>query len=390
MATSTCSPSQASWKNGIEDLVKNSCGRCHGPVPDFGAPFPLTDYAELVKGPAGTRKLDRALARLLAGTMPPDNRLSAEDRNRLAQWASCGQQKTEPGHGLQASQPLFQTAASPAPHWQSYDFRATRFHVSVETKDLYQCFYFRVPFNSDRFIRRIEPLIGTSRVIHHILLIRDQGEDLAPRNCRKMSVLDAKDSLILYDWNPGSTPIQFPEHSGFRLRPTDRMVLQIHYNNGAGLKDIYDSSGIRIYHDAPQPKEYAMIWPGLRKLFLPPHQQTQLSTECTVQERFEILAGVPHMHTLGQTLVQEVTRRDGTRQELIRVSGWNFDYQPYYSMPYTLEPGDRLRTSCTWNNSGDRPIRYGASTEDEMCFNFLFVSPPDTHHSFCREINDED
>ncbi|HEY9839947.1 MAG TPA: hypothetical protein V6D23_05815, partial [Candidatus Obscuribacterales bacterium] len=26
LATSTCSPSQASWKNGIEDLVKNSCG----------------------------------------------------------------------------------------------------------------------------------------------------------------------------------------------------------------------------------------------------------------------------------------------------------------------------------------------------------------------------
>ena len=42
-----------------------------------------------------------------------------------------------------------------------------------------------------------------------------------------------------------------------------------------------------------------------------------------------------------------------------------------------VEPGDVLRTTCTYDNDGDVAVTVGEGTGDEMCFNFALVYPID-------------
>jgi hypothetical protein len=65
----------------------------------------------------------------------------------------------------------------------------------------------------------------------------------------------------------------------------------------------------------------------------------------------------------------DVVHADGSEQCLLNIPKWNFAWQGSYNLakPVRLVPGDAVRVTCTWNNTTDRTIRYGNTSEDEMC-----------------------
>lgn len=56
---------------------------------------------------------------------------------------------------------------------------------------------------------------------------------------------------------------------------------------------------------------------------------------------------------------------------------WKFDFnaQVSYPTPLTLRPGDRLVTTCTYQNPRDVTVTTGTASESEMCFNFVTAYP---------------
>ena len=66
-----CEPDLTTWETDIAPIVERHCGTCHGESPDFGAPNALVDHAMLLAGEEGARGVDRIVARLADGTMPP-------------------------------------------------------------------------------------------------------------------------------------------------------------------------------------------------------------------------------------------------------------------------------------------------------------------------------
>ena len=64
---------------------------------------------------------------------------------------------------------------------------------------------------------------------------------------------------------------------------------------------------------------------------------------------------------------------------LVSVDPWDFDNQTSYrhEPPVQINPGDTLRTRCTYDNPTDSIVTFGERTEDEMCFNFALVYPID-------------
>ncbi|MEO1273788.1 MAG: hypothetical protein AAFX99_37405, partial [Myxococcota bacterium] len=85
---------------------------------------------------------------------------------------------------------------------------------------------------------------------------------------------------------------------------------------------------------------------------------------------------MPHMHEIGDAFEQLIRRSDGSEEELINLTGWAFELQLYYDTPTMLEPGDQLITRCTYDNPYDFTVTAGDGTGDEMCFNFMYVTPP--------------
>jgi hypothetical protein len=186
---------------------------------------------------------------------------------------------------------------------------------------------------------------------------------------------------LIYGWAPGQNAIQFPK-GGLRVEPDDQFVLQIHYNNGAGVENVEDSSGVRVYHTGSADREIVMADLGPQGFVIPPKQRFRAEHTCEVKETIDVVASFPHMHEIGSEFHQNILRRDGSTESLIDLTGWSFEAQLTYRTPVTLRPGDRLKTSCVWENPRDEAVTFGVRTKDEMCYNFMYVTPPDD--DFCR------
>ena len=371
----SCIPDEAQWEDVVRPMVETHCGLCHADAPDYGAPMSLLSHASLVEGTNGERLVDRLVARVADGTMPPAGQplLPHPVFDTIIQWASCGEEHPDYAEGLMASAPVFQAPSVPTEDLPHFDVTANDFPVATDAIDLYQCFTVEVPLEEERFIRRMEIILDKSKVLHHIIILQDKesNQELGTEPCLGMP----SGSNYLYAWAPGTGPIELPD-GGIRLTPGEQLVLQIHYNNGAGIPDLVDKSGIRIYHGPTDGKEYGMFAPGPLAFQIPAGEEATITGDCTVPQDFEVLAGLPHMHEVGDSFLQTVQRLDGTLEEVIALSGWSFEMQLFYDTPLTLNAGDTLTTSCTYKNPHDYAVTSGEGTSDEMCFNFMYVTPP--------------
>lgn len=371
-----CVPSKAVWDRLTKGLFDKYCNKCHGETPNFGAPYSLVDYDDMIKGTPGSRKIDRVIARMANKTMPPAGSPLPKhtDLDTMTEWASCG--LTHPDHsvGLSSSRDIFQAPDTPSSDWKSFDILAPKYEVGEKTLDLYQCFVVAAPIDQDRFIKRIETVIDESRVLHHIVLLLDKDGVYKDGDSFRCTGLPGS-ADYLYAWAPGANAIQFPD-GGLRIKKGQRFVLQIHYNNGAGVKDVKDASGIRIHHAAPGGTEWGMISPGPISFSVGAGETKEVAGTCNIGSEMKVLAGMPHMHEIGTEFKQEIIRKDGKKEELIKLTGWSFESQFFYSHPITLQEGDSIKTTCTFKNASSSTVRSGSATKDEMCFNFMYVSPP--------------
>jgi hypothetical protein len=380
-----CVPSKAVYDDHAGKLIADHCGGCHGGQPVYGAPSTLTGgYDSLIAGAVGQRPVDRIAKALAERQMPPVGTPPVPHQflDTLTEWASCGMMHPDHSKGLVVDKPVFGAPEQPPADAQSFDLRADKFAVGEKTLDLYQCFTFEVPVEGDRFIRRIEAVIDRKEVVHHVVLLKDPAKSfpLGRKGCKTMP----KDSLYLFAWAPGGGAVQFPQ-GGMRVQKGERYVLQVHYNNGAGLKDVADESGVRLWHGPAEGTEYGMIAPGPMVFEVPAKSTLSASGQCVMQEKVHLIAGMPHMHNLGTQFKAAVVKPDGTRKSVIELSGWSFEMQPFYLLDTWLEPGDRLETTCTWKNPGTEAVQMGEDTSDEMCFLFSFVSPA-PKKAYCNDF----
>jgi hypothetical protein len=161
------------------------------------------------------------------------------------------------------------------------------------------------------------------------------------------------------------------------MRPGERYVLQMHYNNGQGLENVRDNSGVRLLHGPAQGTEYGMIAIGPVGFQIPARAMGSAASACTFQQPTQLFAGGPHMHVIGSAFSQRILRTGGAMEPLIDLENWDFNLQFTYDLGGTLlQPGDRIETRCTWNNPNARAVTSGPGTNDEMCFNFAYVTPP--------------
>ena len=371
----TCVPSETQWERVIKPMVVDHCSSCHGEIPDYGAPYGLLDYGALVAGDAPGRAVDQIALRMGELTMPPPSRAQPPHgvSDTLAEWASCGAVHPDHSKLIEASADVLGAPDDPPADAEAFNLTALDYAVGPDVLDLYQCFVFEAPIDAPRFARRFDMVVGESRVLHHLVLYRDNDKTGPATDHTCYSV--GADFDFLYAWAPGQDSFQFPE-GGLRIEPGDRFVVQVHYNNGAAIDGVRDNSGVRVWHSPPQGTEYGMFAPGPLNFSVAPGERKEVVGDCEVRAPVTLLGGFPHMHGIGRGFRQEILRADGSVTPLIELTGWSFESQLIYDTPATLQVGDTLRTTCVFDNPHDEPVRAGPRTSDEMCFNFLYATPP--------------
>ena len=132
-----------------------------------------------------------------------------------------------------------------------------------------------------------------------------------------------------------------------------------------------------------------MIAIGPTDFAIRPRMRQTTTSRCTVREESRLFVGMPHMHLLGTAFHQSIERAESsTREGIIDLAGWSFETQLFYDLETALHPGDVITTRCTFENTTSDTVTSGEDTNDEMCFDFAYVTPPPTDR-YCDEGDDD-
>jgi len=245
----------------------------------------------------------------------------------------------------------------------------------------YYCVYATVP--RDMYVKAFRPLIPLGT--HHTVVTRYTGSQ--PDGTVRCDVGTNGQSMI-YGSGVGSPDFEFPAGVGLHLTAGTRLLANLHLYNasdnplsGRSGALIQEGTAAEIQHEA----EIVLAGPTLT-LNVPTGVSTQQGT-CAISnvtsEPITVFALSQHMHKLGKNLRSVVTR--GAEQIMLQDIPYNFENQTFQLKSPTVElrPGDTLTTYCTYDNTTGAAVRFGESSDDEMCFTDLFYYPAQGANFVC-------
>jgi hypothetical protein len=398
----------------VQEVLHEACGGCHGSTPRWGAPMALVTWEDTQQ--AAMSDPERTVHELMkerlndaSDPMPPaaHDQMTAEEKALLNAWLDGGAPAATEGEAcdpaLDAGVPDGGAPDGGAPDAGGFDnelpcepqYEFTAFDPADPEQgfevptggngNFYKCFAFAAPFDEGEQGIAWGPVIDDERTIHHWILWE------SPRTYEDGSVFDCgalpdNESTFLAGWAPGGGNMVMPDDVGLKLNPGSTLILQVHYWNVAAIEGIRDRSGMALCTGSGRPKEAGVVAVGPMDLHIPARSEATHSLTCpgVVTEAlggFEILASNPHAHGLGTRFTTEIVRNEGTASETVElltdVNPWRFDDQTSYPQnpPVVVNEGDGIRVTCQYENDRDTDAYWGENTEDEMCFDFLLVTP---------------
>lgn len=403
------------YHRDILPILQNNCQECHRP--GQVAPFALLDYTQARK------RADDIAAVVEQRTMPPWHASTAEggpfrgarvlaekDIKLLADWAEAGAPEGNPKD-------------TPPP--QSWDSEwalgppdlvlkvSEPFTLGASGPDEYRVFVLPSGLLQGRWIAAVDFKPGNPRVVHHILAAYDVSG-----NARQLDAADSGPGYAtsgggygrlpnglpflpagqLWGWAPGRRAYWSPEGTARALPAGADVLLQVHYHRSG--KPETDASTIGLYFArGPVDKQIrsGIVLPPRPRLFgrpelkIPPGEtRHEVKGAMTIRQDSHLLGVFPHMHLLGRDFRLTAVRPDGSRQTLIRVDDWDFNWQTLYEFQdaVALPKGTRIEMVAHFDNSPgnvhnpSRPpieVRWGEETTDEMCIGFLHLTRDSEH-----------
>ena len=297
--------------------------------------------------------------------------------------------------------------------------------------DDYRCFALPLEIEAAQFITGYEFIPDVVEMAHHNILYLFDEE--AARVIQRRNYADGRPGWSCYGgpglpiegegiggWAPGASPVLFPSGAGFLIEPGQHIVVEMHYNlwttrqpdqsriilqlesaesELAELINISLAAPVEIPcptgHEGPQCEREAAI-ERVAKLYGEDARYTPdyLLRECgqrladyadnsgeqaighcdfPVTGSLTLYSASGHMHELGRSFRMELNPDSDESLLLLDIPRWDFHWQDSYQFvePVTIDFGDVLRMTCTWDNSLSEDPRYvvwGEGTSDEMCF----------------------
>lgn len=400
----------------VAPILYKKCVACHRP--GEMAPMSLLDYksarpwAKAIREAVLTGKMPPWYADPNHGTFANDPRLTSGETGILKAWVDSGSAEGNPAD-LPAP-PVF------AEGWQlgkpdividiGQDFRVP------PGNDVYQ--YFTVPtnFTEGKWVRAAQILPGNRQVVHHVhVSILPPGDgpgalgtafrpqlgplwevkdglsrlrmdapvvnDACAEDPAGLSNLTGFEEGSFAAMLPGKPPDVFGDNTAKWIPPGARLRFQVHYAKVEKAQTDRTSLGLYL---ASKPPDTPMRRLDLRNRYFlipakAPHHEV---TRCYEFESDKLLVSItPHMHYRGKDARYELIRADGSREILLLVPRYDFNWQLLYRFqkPVFVAKGSRLIVTFRYDNSPSNPsnpdpsqvIRWGDRSEDEMMTSWI-------------------
>jgi hypothetical protein len=389
----------------VSKVLIANCQKCHGATPAFGAPMSLVTYADLQK-PAVTapskKVFEMALMRLndKAKPMPPGGMIADADRTTLTTWLSAGAQAAAATEGscdtstIRAphDEAYFKAGLTPLPGEKCYDLQvhgaqteADKTPYAVATGEHYEQFYFKVPWTADEVMTRYGGKFDNLKVVHHWLLFTSsKAASKVGSHETTIGTTLGDSSQLIAGWAVGGDNVVFPPDTALELTTTGILNAQWHYNNPTGAATT-DMSTIQIctMPRSARKNVASLTFLGTENFNgpagMPAKMTSKFSGTCLNDSNapITIIGFNPHMHKLGRHMFTQVMRKASGMMETVFDKDFDFANQVTYILdkPITLEAGDSITSTCTFNNDTNAAVPFGPSTTQEMCYNFTMSYP---------------
>jgi mono/diheme cytochrome c family protein len=388
-------PASPTFSTDIVRIFQQHCQSCHhaGDI----APFPLVSYpdaalrAPLIKFMTQSRQMPPWKPSDSCGEFLDERKLSDSEIDTIARWVDAGAPEGDRaqlpapldfGNGWRLGEPDLILANAEA-------------YTPPVHQDTYRCFTLPTNLAGEAYVRAIQIRPGDRQTVHHVLSFIDQtGASV------KLDEADPGPGYTCFGgpgfattgtlggWAPGSPPLELPENVAFDLPAASRVVLQVHYHPHHA-EPAPDITQLGVYLAAAKPAKSMVVVPLINQLFtIPPNDasyRVDAQLPFAIPFPIKIWFVAPHMHLLGRQMNVELTRPDGTKQCLIDIQDWDFNWQGSYRYqdPIAVPAGSRLALRAYYDNSSANPknpndppkaVSWGEETTDEMCIAFLGIT----------------
>jgi hypothetical protein len=347
------------------------------------------------------------------GEFSNDPRLTGDEIRTIREWVDSGAAEGDPKR-LPAA-PQF------AEGWQlgkpDIVIDIGEDHLVRPGADIYETFVVPSNLREGVWIRAAELRPGNRKVVHHAHVNPIAApSDAGPATIKAMNALDPylerdgkltrirADAPVLDDacaagapdlpyirgsqpgalasYLPGRDADRFPEGSAKWIAPGTRLQFSIHYAKVAS-GTATDRTSVGLYL-APRVPEQTLYRMDLRNFFfrIPPGAPNHTVRRCYTFDSDKLLLSItPHMHFRGKDVTYELTRPDGSREVLLSVPKYEFDWQLTYRFktPIAVAKGSLLTLTAHFDNSANNPanpdpsaaVRWGDKSEEEMFSNYF-------------------
>ncbi|MEX2315565.1 MAG: redoxin domain-containing protein [Pirellulales bacterium] len=369
---------EVTYSNQIARILNDRCVECHheGQI----APFSLTSFdevvgwAEMIREVTSQRRMPPWLAAAPHGEFKNNPSLTAEEIELIDRWVENGCPQGNPadlpppleyakGWGISKPDQIFYMSDKP---------------YTVPADGVVEYRYYTVDpgWKEDRWIEQAEVKVGNAAVVHHVIVFIEQpgeGRFGAPQMA----------------FAPGMTPRRFEKGTAIRARAGSHLVFQCHYTPNGKSQDDRSYVGF-VYADPKDVKREVLGGScGNMTLEIPPNDGNFKVVARKMFLRDSYLLGMnPHMHLRGKSFRYELERADGTRELLLDVPRYDFNWQLWYMLkePKLVPKGSRMVCTAYFDNSADNPanpdpsklVTWGEQTWDEMMFGFYSTVKPRT------------
>lgn len=364
-----------SYVDEIAPLIADNCAECHR---DGGvAPFAMDSYtmikgwSPMIREVVMTKRMPPAQVDPHIGNFTNAMNLSDSEVQKLITWIEAG----SPQDG--DSDPLTELSW-PESEWA---FGEPDYVIEIPTQQIpatgvLDYIYLTVPIEieEDKWVRASQYVPGDRSVLHHTVhdLIGPDGVRNSPLNSARITA-----------YVPGGAPRHEEPNTGGILRKGSAIRLNLHYTTNG--KETTDSSriGLWFYPEGVIPEErmsgqcaciFTRDWTPI-PAYHPNFEQTK---SIEIPRDAYLYGHYAHMHFRGKYMRFYADYPDGSREELINIANYSYNWQLNYEYeePKFVPAGTRITAVGAFDNSAQNPanpdpgreVVWGEQSWDEMFF----------------------
>ena len=368
----TAAKGEITYSKQIARIIQEKCQDCHHP--NTAAPFALMNYDDAVNWAAMMKEV------VLQRRMPPwhadsrfgdfreERRLSQDEIDMVVAWINDGTPQGDPKDlPANVDYPDGWRIGTP-----DVVLELPR-EVTLPATGTIPYLYFETPtnFKEDMYIQAAEARPGNRAAVHHILLFyKAPGE---------------KQGKLFENWidgaAPGNIPLQLPDGVGRRIPAGSTLIWQMHYT--ATGKEEKDRSQYAFKFCKERPKREALVASIRNHRFRIPagDPNYKVDSNFTAPKDLLLYSFSPHMHVRGKDFEYRAIYPDGTKEILLSVPQYDFNWQSAYRLksPKRLPAGTRIECTAHYDNSKgnpanpdpSQPVTWGDQTWQEMMIGYV-------------------